>query len=66
MRRVSFWATVEGAIEYGDDRMRPTYVAAYESGGRGTLSSCFGVALRTTLKALAIFGSPKQRRNLIN
>jgi len=66
MKRVSFWATVKGAIKYGDDRMRPVYVAAYESGGKGTLSSCFGVALHTTLKAFIIFGSLKQRRNLMN
>jgi len=46
--------------------MRPVYVAVYESGGRGTPSLCFGAALRTTLKALAIFGSPKQRKNLMN
>ena len=61
-----FWATVEGATEYGDDRTRPAYAAAYENGGRGTLSSCSGVALHTTSKALAIFGSLKQRRNWMN
>ena len=66
MRQVLFWATVEGAIKYGDDQIRPAYVAAYKSGGRGTPSSYFGVALHTTLKALAISRSPKQRRNLIN
>ena len=38
MRRVLFWATVEGATKYGDDRTRPVYVAAYENGGRGTVT----------------------------
>ena len=47
------------ATEYGDAHMRPAYAAAYESGGRGTLGSCFGVALYTTLKALVIFRNLK-------
>ena len=66
MRRVLFWATVEGATDYGDDPTRPAYAAAYENDGRGTPSSCFGVTLRTILKALIIFGSPKRRRNSIS
>lgn len=66
MRQVLFWATVEGAIEYGDVLTRPAYAAAYENGGKGTPSLCSGVALYTTSKALVIFGSLKQRRNLKN
>ena len=43
--------------EYGDDRTRPAYVAAYENGRRGTPSLCFGITLYITLKVLVIFRS---------
>ena len=59
MKQVLFWAIVEGATEYDNDFIRPVYAAAYKNNKKGTLNSCFGVALYMISKAFVIFGSPK-------
>ena len=66
MKQASFWATAKGATKYGDNPIRPMYAAVYKSGGRGTPSLYFGVALYMTSKAFVTFGSPKLRRNLMS